>query len=367
MQAYNATHYTDAGKVHHTHYPAAIGADAAVQKEKVFGSYKRGTEPSPALGEKQYRLRMEQLDEDDKPTTTLEFVGKVGEDAVHKNSGTLRIQKLLGAIGDEDENWRDRVRRGFSQATSFLSKEGDRIMLWPDLMGSEPNKRTVKENKLARSGTLRVTLLIDTGEPELQRVFVLRGAFNFAARGPKFFQTLKRPFVKRFQQRLKAKFGRVDDSIKTMMVWRMEAGGNRCVFVTQQVGERFYVRDVEVTFSPNQIYVPGETFTPKNEMEEDALEWMKNPPSFGPETTRLLSDDGVVQTVEVVQSNVSSLEHMTALVMAAEAQPERMRGLEELHAALRQHAQELNRNPRAEASDMVHTAAYSISAALTSE
>lgn len=349
LQAHSVTHYTGDGRVLHSFLPALVGVDAegGVKRERAWGSYKRGVNPidtkSSSALDGRYALTVDQLDGNDNVVRTFTVYGDISSDSIYSKNVTDRVQRLLGALGESDESKGNRLRRAARSFFSRGSKEGDRLILWPD-MQIQTNRDAARKTPFDAKGTLRVRLYgytLSSKWTDAVEIFMLRGPYDFG-KGEWFFK-MARAATKSGMLRLRSKFPG-DDSVKTMSPWRMEAQGTRLTFIIQQVGDRVYFRDFEFAISPQLI------LEKMPQLAQGSVTFS----GFEGNTTKLLAVTGSDDESDEVPSppavaaseihigvDAGSLDQVTGLVMAMEHRGLTQKDLEPLGAILRPYAREL--------------------------
>lgn len=346
LQAHSVTHYTGDGRVLHSFLPALVGVDAegGVKRERAWGSYKRGVNPidkkSSSALDGTYALSVDQLDRDDMVIRTFSVTGRISRDSIYSENGLDRVQRLLGELGEADESKLNRARRAARNFFSSGSKEGDRLILWPDLSGG-PNRDSARKTPFDTRGTLRVTLTCTTGK-SMATIFMLRGPYDFG-KGEWFFK-MARAATKSGMLRLRSKFPG-DDSVKTMSPWRMEAQGTRLTFIIQQVGDKVFFRDFEFAISPQLMLekLPGLALDSTAQLSEREQELFGTASASAPPPPPDYDYDASMTTNSEIHVGVDagSLDQVTGLVMAMEHRGLTQKDLEPLGAILRPYAREL--------------------------
>jgi len=343
LEAHSVTHYNDTGNVSHSvtdPLVELVGADVAVKRESLGGSAKRGIAPSQDLAERRYRIHIQELDERERVRTELWIDGDtLGTDAIYWENGDDRIRKLMGR--EKGEDFRSRLRGAGRWLVTRLSKEGNRIILWPDMSAGTENHGRASNQPLGSKGTIIIMLHVDQPDGSMQRVGELRGPFNF--RLDSFTLKLSRAFRKRLTQRLRAKFsGTNEESIKTMRTYRMQADDMRAVFTVQPEGDRVYIRDIEFSISPNRLYAAPTAFGAEQQLQY----------SIDTEPASLAAATGLLMALEKRAAEKGEKRHETAI--------------------LRDYVRDLNDKRGGEIDhrdvpDAVHTAMYTATGALIAE
>lgn len=356
LQSYSTTHYARNGQVVHTFLPAlvhvGVEAEGGVKRERVWGSYQRGVNPIDPKGSSSldgdYSLSVDQLDRDDKLVRTFTVKGSISLDSIYSTNVSDRVLRLLGKLGESGESKKDRLRRGLRSLFSSVSKEGDRLILWPD-MQNDQNRDAARTTPFDTTGTLRIRLnCYAMGSKDPVEIFVLRGQdYNFG-KGEWLFK-MARSVDKIRQTRLRAKFPG-DDSIKTMSGWRMEYKDTRVTFIIQQVGTRVYFRDFEFAISPQlilekmpQLAQGRNLFSVFKGNTTQMLAGTGSDEEFDEYDAREVPPPPAVEVNSEIHIGVdpTSLDQVTGLVMALEHRGLTEKGLEPLGAILRPYAREL--------------------------
>ena len=330
LNAYTTTYFTPDGHAESKiHTPAIIDADAAVKRESVLGSYKRGATPPGDLAAQNYTIAVKILDEaGNEMMDALNIYGIIGKDAIYDKNDTTRVKRLLGELPMETEGkekFTDRLRRYGRKLLSFGSKEGGSMVIWPDL---QTNNLAVRKFKMPEEATIVFEFWSGTGD-DAKKIYELRGPYSF--RASRKMSRFTRAFQKRLTQRLRAKFPNDSDNIKNMATYRMEAGGQRVVFTVEPISNTgVFLRDVEFAINASQFRFAASEITP--------------------------------DVRERVSVDASSVDQMTGLVMCLETRiANGDKSYADISSVLRPYTRELEKNGSIHEDDIpdsIHTAVY---------